>query len=486
MLHTQESQCLSKPNRFPSLRPAGRMDFGAYSGRAARKPAHHARPSAGMLNYFNSQLRLKLVLLVVIGIVSAFTIIGAFRVYVEKQQIIIEERRSGQERVMLIAEAVANLLIAYDYSNMESLAERIVQQQDVLNLIIRNLGGKVMVSRAKPSLAEQATLSFEAVVLFSGEAIGKVELQVSLARMEAKIAGTYRDVILEQVFFGLFLGLLIYTAASRVIVKPIARIGEHMKNIINSHDAALPQELHMTSNDEIAALARIFNDLNLKVYEAQQRLREKIDLAGSALMKTNEQLQQRSRELEQHQNDLEKALVLVEKLAVTDSLTDMRNRRYFDDNLASTFARAQRFKESVTLILLDIDYFKQINDTHGHAAGDAVLRALAQAFKTRTRETDISARFGGDEFSFLLYHTNRDEGILFAQALLEMAQKMQFFFNGQEAPVRLSIGLACNHDNILSIAALYGAADEALYEAKRRGRNQVVAFPFDSQSKPQP
>ena len=434
-----------------------------------------------MFNYFNSQLRLKLVVLVVVGMVSAFTIIGAFRVYIGKQEIISDERRSGQERAMLIAEAVANLLIGYDYSNMESFTERIVQQQDVRQVIIRNRAGKVMVTRSKPSLADEATLSFEAVVLFSGEAIGKVDLQVSLKRMEAQISRTYREVILEQLFFGLFLGLLIYFAASRVIVKPIARIGEHMKKIINSDDADLPQELHMPSDDEIGALARIFNRLNLKVFQAQQRLREKIDLAGSALMLTNQQLQQRSQELEQRQQDLEKALGLVEKLAVTDSLTDMRNRRYFDDNLASTFARAQRFKESMSLILVDIDFFKQINDTHGHAAGDAVLQALAQAFKARTRETDIVARFGGDEFSFLLYHTNRDEGILFAQALLEMAQKMQFFFNGQQAPVRLSIGLACNRDDILSIAALYGAADEALYEAKRRGRNQVVAFPFDPQ-----
>ena len=97
-----------------------------------------------MLNYFNSKLRLKLVLLVVAGIVSAFTIIGAFRVYVDKQQIISDERRSGQERAMLIAEAVANLLIGYDYSNMESLAERILQQQDLRQVIIRNRAGKVL------------------------------------------------------------------------------------------------------------------------------------------------------------------------------------------------------------------------------------------------------------------------------------------------------------------------------------------------------
>ncbi len=433
-----------------------------------------------MLNYFRSGLRLKLILLVILGIVFAFTIIGAYQVYVEKNKIAEEMRHSGQERAEMIAEAVANLLVGYDYSNMESLAERIVRQDDVLHLIIRNRDGKVMVSRNKPSLPEQATLSFTAPIFFSGESIGKVDLQLSLARMQADLNRTYRDVLLAQVFFGLFLGLVIFFAASRVIVKPIAIISEHMKNIINSQETDLPAALQINSHDELGDLAHIFNTLNHKVFTAQQRLREKIDLAGSALMKTNEQLQQRSQELEQRSQDLEKALSLVEKLAVTDSLTDLRNRRYFDDNLAAAFARAQRFNEPLCLLLLDIDLFKQINDTHGHAAGDAVLQALARAFKSRTRETDISARLGGDEFSFLLYRTNRDAGVAFANSLLAMAQDMSFTFHDQATTVGLSIGVACNWDDIHSIEALYGAADEALYEAKRRGRNQVVAYPFDA------
>ena len=111
-----------------------------------------------MLNYFRSGLRLKLILLVILGIVFAFTIIGAYQVHVEKNKITEEMRHSGQERAEMIAEAVANLLVGYDYSNMESLAERIVQQDDVLHLIIRNRDGKVMVSRNKPSLPDQATL----------------------------------------------------------------------------------------------------------------------------------------------------------------------------------------------------------------------------------------------------------------------------------------------------------------------------------------
>lgn len=435
-----------------------------------------------MSNYIKSGLRLKLVALVVIGIVSAFTVFGIFQVQTQKQRIADEMRRAGQERVSMISEAVANLLVGYDYSNMESLAERIVQQQDVQHLIIRNREDKVMVARNKPSLPDQTTLSFSAPVLFSGETIGRVDLQLSLAHLETEINRIYLDVFLQQIFFGLFLGLLIYFAASQVIVKPITRISEHMKQILGSKFDAMPEELPLPSRDEIGDLTHIFNNLSRNVYEAQQRLREKIDLAGTALMKTNEQLQQRSQELEQRSQDLEKALNLVEKLAVTDSLTDLRNRRYFDDNLATSFARALRFNEPLALLLIDIDYFKNINDTYGHAAGDTILQTLSGIFKSRTRETDISARLGGDEFSFLLYRTNREAGLAFGEELLARTHELEFSFLGQTVKIGLSIGVACNWDDIHSIEALYGAADEALYEAKRRGRNQVVAYPFDSQA----
>lgn len=434
-----------------------------------------------MSTYIKSGLRLKLVAMVVIGIVTAFTIFGIFQVQTQKQRIADEMRRAGQERVSMISEAVANLLVGYDYSNMESLAERIVQQQDVQHLIIRNREDKVMVARNKPSLPDQTTLSFSAPVQFSGETIGKVDLQLSLARLETEINRIYLDVFLQQIFFGLFLGLLIYFAASQVIVKPITRISEHMKHILGSKFDTLPEELPLPSRDEIGDLTHIFNNLSRTVYEAQQRLREKIDLAGTALMKTNEQLQHRSQELEQRSQDLEKALNLVEKLAVTDSLTDLRNRRYFDDNLATSFARALRFNEPLALLLIDIDYFKKINDTYGHAAGDTILQTLSGIFKSRTRETDISARLGGDEFAFLLYRTNREIGMTFAEELLARTHELEFTFLGQSVKIGLSIGVACNWDDIHSIEALYGAADEALYEAKRRGRNQVVAYPFDSQ-----
>lgn len=435
------------------------------------------RPSFG--------LRFKLVLLVVVGITTAFTIIGGIRGYLAEQRIGEEMRRSGQERVATLAEAVANLLIGYDYSNMEALLERLVQQPDVKRAVIRNAADKVMAMRGAPHADDQAGLAFRAPVFFDGQVIGTVNLELSLARMEAQIAQTYREVVLEQVFFGVLLGLLIYLATSWVIVKPITRISQHMQALLEADDGATPVEaIHIASRDEIGHLGASFNDLYRKVYVAQRRLQEKIDLAGTALMETNRELQQRSEELERRSEELEKALSLVEQLAVTDSLTELRNRRYFDDTMNTAFARALRFDEDLTLILLDVDYFKHVNDHYGHAAGDEVLQTLSRIFKERTREIDVAARVGGDEFAFLLYQTGREEGEVFARDLLKLVHEQRFVFDGDEVWIGLSIGLAGIHESLgagnPSVAALCRAADEALYEAKHRGRDQVVSYPFSS------
>ena len=429
-------------------------------------------------NLFPRGLRATLVILVIIGVVIAVTVVGFFRAYSERHRIMEDVRREGQERVGLVAEAVANLVIGYDYTNLESLAERIVSQEDVQDIVVRNKEGKIMVSRNRALLPGETGLSFQAPVYFGGEQIGQVDMRVSLRRLDKQLAEVYENIVAVQIFFGLFLGLLIYFAASIVIVRPIVKISSRMKSIVNSQEIAPPEKIEVPGHGEIADLAGAFNDLTQKVYNAQQRLREKIDMAGTALMKSNEQLQTRSTELEQRTKELEKAISLVELLAVTDSLTEMRNRRYFDDALAAAFARAQRFQEPLCLMLLDIDKFKQINDTLGHGAGDAVLAELASIIKSRTRETDVAARLGGDEFALLLYRTNKEEARKLAENLLGLVHQNTVKYGDQTIRIELSIGIASIVDAPNSIESLYGSADEALYEAKRRGRNQAVMYPF--------
>ena len=421
-----------------------------------------------MYSYLNRHLQLKLVAVVVLGIVLAFGAIGWLRIGAEKSGKLEDLGRSGRERVELLAAASANLLIGYDYGNMEALAERVVGQRDVEQVLIRNAAGKVMVRRHKDGAAKAATLVFEAPVVILAQTIGTASIEVSTATLEHEIAAVYAQVIRDQLAYGITLGLLIFFATSRTIVKPITRISDQMKTILEAGFGVGPQALEVSGTDEIAGLGRTFNELNHKVYAAQQQLQQKVDLARSDLMTTNRELQQRSTALEQ-------ALAQVERLATTDFLTQLRNRRYFDDRLAADFSRARRYGEPLSLLLLDIDHFKQTNDTWGHAAGDALLQALSQILSHRCRETDVVARLGGDEFAFLLYHTDLRSGAVFAEELLRIVNAHRFEYQGQPLRAGLSIGLACSADGVNSIEGLYGAADMALYEAKRNGRNRVAS-----------
>jgi diguanylate cyclase (GGDEF)-like protein len=130
------------------------------------------------------------------------------------------------------------------------------------------------------------------------------------------------------------------------------------------------------------------------------------------------------------------------------------------------------------MILVDVDNFKQINDQYGHGVGDYVLQELAKLFKARTRDSDICARLGGDEFAFLLYRADTEETLALSQDLLRIVREHPFVADGANLVVMLSIGIAQLSPDISGTEALYGAADKALYEAKRRGRNQAVVYPW--------
>jgi two-component system cell cycle response regulator len=165
----------------------------------------------------------------------------------------------------------------------------------------------------------------------------------------------------------------------------------------------------------------------------------------------------------------------LEALATTDPLTRVLNRRALLDRLTAEVDRARRFNSSLTLLLLDVDHFKQINDTAGHLAGDAVLRQLGTLLEDAVRKVDVVARYGGEEFVVILPETASDGGIIFAERLRERIEGMAFDV-GVERPVHLtvSIGVATfPSPRVATTEDFFARADEALYRAKSDGRNQV-------------
>ncbi|MCS7065689.1 MAG: GGDEF domain-containing protein, partial [Fimbriimonadales bacterium] len=161
--------------------------------------------------------------------------------------------------------------------------------------------------------------------------------------------------------------------------------------------------------------------------------------------------------------------------AVTDSLTGLRNHRAFQESLISLAQMAERYGQPLSLIMLDIDYFKQFNDRFGHPAGDELLRQVASVLRRSARVYDVVARYGGEEFALLLPNTDLNEAVQVAERLRQQIAAIQ----NPHAPITASFGVATHRHGNAPATLLY-EADSALYEAKRRGRNRVCAYGVDA------
>ncbi len=172
----------------------------------------------------------------------------------------------------------------------------------------------------------------------------------------------------------------------------------------------------------------------------------------------------------------EQARFALEELANKDALTGLTNRRHFQLMANAEVQRAQRYQRPVTVGMADLDNFKHLNDTYGHAAGDAVLRAFAQLMRDSFRQSDLIGRYGGEEFAFLFPESTLAEAYIQAERLRQRCAGFDVTLpDGRVVRVTMSIGLADASASSLEVAL--NRADDALYEAKRNGRNRVVLAP---------
>ena len=179
----------------------------------------------------------------------------------------------------------------------------------------------------------------------------------------------------------------------------------------------------------------------------------------------------------QAEEELKIAKERAEALARMDELTGLNNRRAFIHDGEILFQRAKRYNHPLSLIMLDIDHFKQINDTYGHIGGDNVLESLANTLKSHVREVDIVGRLGGEEFAIILPDTTLSDAMTMAERLRIEIETTKIASTKGEISITASFGLSVFHQTQVSLEELINKTDDALYEAKRNGRNRIEQSP---------
>lgn len=165
-----------------------------------------------------------------------------------------------------------------------------------------------------------------------------------------------------------------------------------------------------------------------------------------------------------------------EYLSVTDGLTGLYNRRHFEFNIEREFLRTRRYPSDLSLAMIDIDHFKEVNDTYGHQFGDYVLKEISNIIAASFRKTDMIYRYGGEELAIILTETPLENAFNPMERLREKISEHKFLYNNQTANITVSIGLSSNSVEVATQEELVECADKSLYKAKQDGRNKVVAY----------
>jgi diguanylate cyclase (GGDEF)-like protein len=162
------------------------------------------------------------------------------------------------------------------------------------------------------------------------------------------------------------------------------------------------------------------------------------------------------------------------QLTIVDGLTQVSNKRYFIEFLEREMGRCQRYNRQLSLVMMDIDHFKRINDTNGHLAGDYVLRELSAVVRPRIRKEECFARYGGEEFAIVMPEVGAEKATQFAEKLRKLAEAHPFNFESKPISVTLSLGVAAMMPDMAEVDQFIKAADTNLFKAKNSGRNRVV------------
>ena len=308
---------------------------------------------------------------------------------------------------------------------------------------------------------------FNEKIMLDDDVVGILTLGFSTAKTMHRLERQKFALIKREAFIILLIAIGEFFALSFIIIKPVGI----MSKFIKQNDEVTLGTIPITSNDEFGELAKQFNDLSYNLNIANSELQSRVDYADEELIKTNNVLLERSKELMDLNDEFK-------KLSVTDSLTGLFNRRYFEETLAREMEVSKRHGDTNSLLVIDIDHFKKVNDTYGHMHGDTVIKMIAAVMKGRLRESDVLCRIGGEEFVVICRRADKEDAVELAEDIRKTVKGQITNTGNDEIKVTISIGVVTvTKDNIDAyVENIFKYADIALYHSKDKGRDRVIHY----------
>lgn len=419
---------------------------------------------------FRFSVRDKIALILLATLLVTLGVSCLLALSAHKKDILEESDRRGQQVAHFTAQHLAYSLVSYDYHTLEFLLQDMVRSDDIVYARVDNTRDNVIAVAGTPPITSQNVQLYHADIQLNGDTLGQLHLGLSTERIFQNLATRQREALFGQLLTVVVVMLAAFLAISTIITRPLTVTAQIIGSNLKSGDDTL-QRIPLNSMDEFGDLARRFNALQGHLDDARQKLESHVNHANQELQNAYLQLKIQTDEL----HNLNRELKL---LSVTDPLTGLYNRRYFERLMESEMALSIRKDETISIILLDIDNFKKINEQYGHSGGDAVLRNVGRVIAEHLRQSDVACRYGGDEFFILCQHATISNAVGFSDNLLHALAVDSYRTNGLEIGVTVSIGVATipGVQPVTTAEEFFQCADEALRACKQQGRNSVLHY----------
>ena len=420
---------------------------------------------------FHFGVRQKVLLILLSVLLIGLTVSGWLALKQEERDTLKEINQRGSDISRFVAKSLAYSVLGYDFHTLQLLIDEITFAEDIGYAKVVNVRGNTMAEAGESGEGKNPILvMFNQDIRLEEEIIGSLTLGLSTESILKRLESQKFALIKREAFVILMIALGEFLALSLFIIRPVSVMSESLSDSIDEN-GKIVGKVPVISEDEFGNLARQFNLLSSQLNDANSQLQSKIDLADKQLIQNNRQLVKQSEELQQLN-------VEFRKLSVTDSLTGLHNRRRCEELMKTEMQMSLRHGDTNSILVIDIDHFKKINDKFGHPGGDTVLKQVADNLKANLRKTDILCRVGGEEFVALCKRADKRAATAIGEKMRRDIEAKINRIGDEKVSVTISVGIATTNEMNVNQGSeeLYREADAAVYHSKDSGRNQITHY----------